>query len=75
MLEPDPQERHELMMLLGQAVEEGTLPPEREQRLHEIMLRYNPGYAILRREKWVDAGLILLGSWRLAEVLAETSES
>ena len=66
----DRKTRDELLLLLGHALE-GNLTPEREARLHGIMLDYNPRYILLRDDQWVDAGLVLAGAWRFAEALAQ----
>jgi hypothetical protein len=66
----EPQVRHELLLLLGQAVE-GELDASGKARMHEIMLKHNPRYSILREDQWVDAGLVLAGAWRLAEALEQ----
>jgi len=50
-----------------------ALPPCLTHRMREIMLQCNPGYKVLRGDEWVNAGLVLAGSWRLAEALAEGS--
>lgn len=64
----DKKTRLEFKLLLAHALE-GSLSPEGERRLHEIMLQYNPRYRNLRDDQWVDAGLILAGSWLLADAL------
>lgn len=67
----DEDARMELKLLLAHALERQLTPGE-QLRLQEIMLQYNPRYR-LRGKQWVDAGLVLTGSWLLADALAEVS--
>ena len=60
----------EFRLLLAHALE-GSLTPEGDRRIHEIMLQYNPGYEKLRDQQWLDAGLILAWSWGLNEETAD----
>lgn len=60
-------ERREFKALLGTALQR----PFTEQefaRYYELLLRENPEADGIRREKLVDAGLLVVGVWRLFRV-------
>jgi len=57
------------MELLRDCMDRG--PTKEEQvRLRRFLVREWAGYARLGDEHLVDAGLVLVGTWRLAEAIA-----
>lgn len=61
--------RRELMDLLRDCMDRGPTRDE-EARLKRLLVGEWPGYARLREDRLVDAGLVLVGTWRLADALA-----
>lgn len=62
--------RRELRRTLQSCLEHG-LTAEAEARLQSLMALQHPSYARLHGENLVQAGLILVGTWRLAHALSE----
>lgn len=63
--------RKRLVLALQACVDEG-LTGSREQQLKAILLADSPNYARLHGNDLVRAGLVLVGTWRLWDILAET---
>ena len=68
----DKKTRLEFKLLLAHALE-GSLSPEGERRLQELMLAHYPGYRRLQDHQWIDAGLVLAWSWGLGEDAADAA--
>jgi hypothetical protein len=65
----DDASRRELMEILRDSLEGGPTR-DQEARLKRLLVREWPWYARLPGDRLVDAGLVLVGTWRLADALA-----